>query len=69
MAQCPAFKETNRLRILRRYVAGYGCLIAGIIGLVELGTGEDIGWRKVLLHVLLVIAGVCNLLTSKAPAK
>jgi len=63
------FNETNRLRILRRYVAGYACLIVGIVGLLELGFGDAMGWRRVLLSVMLVITGAGNLMTSKTPRK
>ena len=75
MAKCPAFNETNRLRILRRYVGGHALLIFGLYGLIEMfaehvlgwGTPGPIKWSLLAIHILSVIAGACNLLTTKAP--
>ncbi len=71
----PIFRETNRLRLCRRYVGGYALLFFGLYGLMEMfaehvlgwGTPGPVKWSSLVLHVLFVISGVCNLLTTKAP--
>ena len=73
----PIFKETNRLRAIRRFVAGYACLIAGMFGLIELIAGNVIGlgktepvpWILVVPFICLLISGGCNLLATKPPDK
>jgi hypothetical protein len=71
----PLLQETNRLRLLRRFVAGYACLGVGAFCLSDLFARNVLGWgdaeplnpRHLALHVLLVITGAGNLLTSKSP--
>ena len=75
MAKCPDLQETKRLRVIRRYVAGYACLIAGFLGLIDLIAGSVIGLGKtepvpgMLVVLCLLICGGCNLLTTRNPDK
>lgn len=69
----PLFKETNRLRIVRRFIAGYACLVFGLFGLMDMLARNVLGLGKtaqfnlldLILFVCLMVAGGCNVLDTR----